>query len=467
MIKANFFADNIARNIKPVAPAHDVRRHSCRTNGSSNGRKKNGNRKRNHSHGGQRARIEPDSSRPNLLILGASGHVAQAFLLRLAACRQNFGRLVLVDPNNTVLQNPYLDHALLDYEFVRWLIRFPNDAARYGQLLRDHGIDVVLDVTDLDTLPVLTATDEAGVSYVNTSLNESGRGIAEVVSDLHPTRTEPRRAPHILSSGMNPGVVNLWVWHGFQQHGVPHDVVHFEYDTSTPTTGWRPTITWSRKEFLTEAVWEPTGKVVDGELQMCRGNSLQHREDLRPIMEPVLALPEYPRGLLVLHEENVKLGARLGASSKYIYAIHPKTMEHLETLLRTHGRIEIADLEIADNTSVPLSGADIIGVCLKYPDKQVYYLNCLANRDIIGTSATCAQVAVGADAALQTLVSESLDPRIHFPTDLYDTVYSDVVFAGLQVEHSVFEKQNGRLVRRERVRWLRPSVRSVSREMAA
>jgi len=376
---------------------------------------------------------------PNLLVVGASGHVAQAFLLRLQSRRDDFGRLVFLDPCDRVLDDPYLNHGRLDYQFVQRRLSFPEDTAFYHGFLAYHDIDIVLDVTDLDTMPILQATDAVGVSYVNTALNDAGQGVAGVVSTLHPTREEKRNAAHVISSGMNPGVVNIWVWDGFRRYGVPSEIIHFEYDTSTPLAGWRPMITWSRQEFLTESIWEPTGLVVNGNLRMLPTNSLQNRQDMRSIMEPVIALDTYPRGLLVLHEENVKLGQKLGASSKYVYAVHPKTMDYLQQLWRDRGRIAVDDLEVADNTSVPLSGSDTIGLCLKYPEKWVYYLHSLANEEVVGTNATCAQVAVGIEAALTTLLSERLLPRLYFASDLYDTAYTDVVFNSLRVERFVFE----------------------------
>jgi hypothetical protein len=234
-----------------------------------------------------------------------------------------------------------------------------------------------------------------------------------------------------------------------------------------PVAGWRPMITWSRKEFLTETVWEPTGRVVNGTLRLCPGNAVQNREDLRSIMEPLIKLPEYPRGMLVLHEENVKLGTRLGASSRYIYAIHPRTMTFLEQLLLQRGRVGIEDLQIGDNTTIPLTGADTIGVCLRYADKRVYYLNSLANREVTGTNATCAQVAVGADAALHALLSERLAPRIYFATDLYDTAYSDAVFGALRVEHFLFEEVNGSLVQALHIPRLSPRFATIGESLAA
>jgi hypothetical protein len=82
------------------------------------------------------------------------------------------------------------------------------------------------------------------------------------------------------------------------------------------------------------------------------------------MMEPVLQLSSYPRGLLVLHEENLKLGRRLGASSKYIHAVHPRTMDYLDRLWRDCGWVDIDDLVLGDSTSVRLAGSDTVGVCL-------------------------------------------------------------------------------------------------------
>jgi len=389
------------------------------------------------------------------MIVGASGHVAQAFLRRLEGMRASFGRLVCVDPEERLLHDTHLNHRKLRYEFIRRRLNFPEDTPYYHRLLRRHQVDIVLDLTDMDTLPILAATDTAGVSYVNTSLNDGSQGVAAVVGTLHPTRERERRAPHIISSGMNPGVVNIWVWHGFQVYGAPGEIVHFEYDSSMPVSGWRPVTTWSRQEFLAETVWEPTGLLVKGRLRMFPGNALEHREDLRPVMEPVFTLESYPRGLVVLHEENVKLGQKLGASSRYIYAIHPWTMEHLERVWRERGRVEINDLELGDNTSVPLTGSDTIGVYLDYPDKRVYYVNSVANGEVTGTNATCAQVAVGVEAALSALLWGGLSPRIYFASDLYDTVYRDVVLSGLRVHHFVFGKEDGALRLRRYVPALR------------
>jgi hypothetical protein len=401
---------------------------------------------------------------PNLLVLGASGHVAQAFLRRLGGRRDQFGALVLLDRNERVRHNRFLEHSRLRYEFVRQQLQFPRDESAYVQLLRRKKIQIVLDLTDMDTLPVFRATESAGVSYINTALNDAGRVIHEVIPLIHPTRQRRHRAAHIISSGMNPGVVNIWVMHGVRHYGVPREIVHFEYDTSMALGGWRPMITWSRREFLTETVWEPTGLVEAGRVRMLATNAIQNQFDLRPIMQPVLTLSSYPKGLLVLHEENVKLGSLLGASSSYLYAIDPRTMRYLAQCWRERGTVRIGDLEVGDNTSIPLGGADTIGVCLMYPPRRrVYYLNSVPNQNVVGTNATCTQVAVGVYAALITMLSTPLRPRVYFATDLYDTIYPQVLFSNLRVEHFLCSLRDRRWVVTHHVPELHPRL-AVRRE---
>jgi hypothetical protein len=390
----------------------------------------------------------------NLLVLGASGNVARAFLRRLTGPREYFGELVLLDKSPRVTRDRYLEHRRLAYRFIRHRLSFPADGNYYRHLLRRHRIGIVLDLTDADTLPVLGATDTAGASYVCTSLNDERLNVVDLVNTLHPSRHEARNAPHILCSGMNPGVVNIWVHHAVRRYGVPQAVIHFEYDTST-TIPWRPVVTWSRREFLTEAVWESTGEVVNGRPRLFATNSLENRQDLRAIMQPVDGAAVIPRGLLVLHEENLTQGRNLGISSKFIYALHPKTMAHVVRCWRKRGRVRISDLEIGDNTSRPLTGEDTIGVCLEYPRRRVYYRHSLANSAVVGTNATCAQVVIGVYAALFTLLRNRLAPRIYFAGDLYDTTYRHVILGNIHVEHFVFAKRNGALVLRRH----RPDLR--------
>jgi len=55
---------------------------------------------------------------PNLLVIGASGGVANALLHHLVSYRNLFGKLVLLDKNKKVLTDPYIDHVALNYSFI-------------------------------------------------------------------------------------------------------------------------------------------------------------------------------------------------------------------------------------------------------------------------------------------------------------------------------------------------------------
>ena len=98
-----------------------------------------------------------------------------------------------LDKSDRVLEDRYLEHQRLNYEFVRRRLRLPKPQSYYRRLLARLDIDIVLDVTDMDTMPVLAATDLAGVSYVGTSLNANKREALALVDALHPTRAKPRR----------------------------------------------------------------------------------------------------------------------------------------------------------------------------------------------------------------------------------------------------------------------------------
>lgn len=393
--------------------------------------------------------------RPNLLVCGASGNVARAFLRRLGSHRCHFGRLVLLDKNRSVLANRQLDHDRLAYSFVSRRLDLPADAAWFARLLRRHRIDIVLDVSTHDTLPMLAAVEAAGASYVNTSLNDSRRSVAEVLAALQPLRDQPHRAPHILCAGMNPGVVNLWVRHGVERFGRPRQIVHFEFDDSMTVDGWRPLVTWSRHEFLTETAWNPTGHHTGDRVLVRSTNALQNPVALRPLLAPLALGDHCPAGMLVLHEENLTLGELLGVPSKFIYALHPQTMRYLRQRFRRHGRLGLEDIELGDNVTRRLTGTDIVGVCLHYPNRRIYYLNRMPNDAVIGTNATCAQVAVGIYAALFTLIYDQLEPRIYFTEDLFDKLYRRFVMANMRVELFLCSRRKGRWVVRKHLPELR------------
>ncbi len=382
-------------------------------------------------------------SKPNVLIAGASGGVANALLHHLTVDRDLFGALVLLDRNKKVLEDMYIDHGRLHYEFVQMDLKFPEREEEYIQFLKEKNIQIVIDITDMDTMGFLEATDKAGVSYFNTAMNDDKVYCAELVMNLYENRQKYTNASHIVSCGMNPGIVNNWVEHGIKKFGVPEEIVHFEYDTSNIAKEWHPMITWSIHEFLVESVWDTTAYMLgrgQDKVRELLPNALMNREHMRDILEPIMPLHKYPEGMIVIHDENVSLSQKYDIPSKFLYAIHPKTMEKLIALYKERGSITVADLELGDNTREILEGADSIGVMLRFKDKRVYYFNTIPSVSVIGTNATYTQVVIGIMSGIHALLNDPLAAGVHFSEDLYHTSYRHFMFDNMRVQEFVFDK---------------------------
>ena len=258
--------------------------------------------------------------RPNLLISGASGGVANALLHHLSAVRDLFGKLVLLDRNRKVLYDVYLDHERLQYEFLEVELKFPDHMEKYHKILRDHDVDIVLDITDMDSLPFLEATNEASVSYVNTGMNDDKLTIEETVIRAFERKESYNRAAHILCSGMNPGNVNMWVRYGIEKFGLPSEIIHFEYDTSKFVREWHPMMTWSVHEFLVECVRDTTGVLLGrgrDKVKELKPNGLEHRKNMKSILGPIMKFGSYPDGMITMHEECVSIAQKYDIPSQF------------------------------------------------------------------------------------------------------------------------------------------------------
>ena len=382
--------------------------------------------------------------KPNLLILGASGGLANAVLHSLVHHRSLFNKLVLLDKNKKVIANPYLDHKNLNYAFIHKELK-SGRMDEYQNLLKKHKINIVLDVTDALTIPIIKATNQAGIDYINTSINDDDKTSPELISEIFSARNSWKKARQILCTGMNPGIVNLWVRHGIEKHGVPEEIIHFEYDTSMGRK-WKAMITWSIHEFLEEDVHDPGGVVLGRDkIKWLYPNALTHQVDMKPILSPILQLEKYPKGCLVLHEENITIGHKYNVPSKFIYAIHPQTMQALLKTYRKEKKVPRKELQLADNLKTVLDGSDNIGVLLKYKNKKVYYFNSIANTSVVGTNATYTQVAVGVFAALFVLMFDQLKKGTYFVEELYATHYKYYMFDNMRVQEFVFN--SGKLKR--------------------
>jgi len=387
-----------------------------------------------------------------LLVIGASGGVANALLHHLVSYRNLFGKLVLLDKNKKVLTDPYIDHVALNYSFIEHELKIPQDEKEYHKIIKGNKIDIVLDITDADSIPLIESTNRVGVSYINTAMNDDVKNkettmVSELIDHIFKNRDKIKNAPHILCTGMNPGNVNMWVRYGIEKHGIPKEIVHFEYDTSNVSRKWQPMMTWSINEFLMESTTDPTGVMLGRDkLRKLLPNSLENRVNLKNIIKPIMTnLNEYPEGCITLHEENCTISHKYDIPSKFIYAINQQTLKDLIGLYENKKTIRKSDIVIGDNTSHVLDGADNIGVLLIYSDKKVYYFNSASNMAAIGTNGTYTQVIIGIFSALFTLMFDKLKPATYFVEDLYDTHYKHFMFDNMRVEEFVFKKNKDHL----------------------
>lgn len=384
--------------------------------------------------------------KPNLLLLGASGNVSNAFLHYLPHHRDLFNRLILLDKRDNVLSDPYINHKDLNYKFIKKKINLPEEENNFISFLKKNNIDIVLDLTDADSISLLEAVNKAGISYINTALNDDKKSDFELMNEAYPKKNLINKAVHILCSGMNPGVVNMWVRHGVEKYGIPKEIIHFEYDTSKISKREAGVVTWSIHEFLVEVVRDPAGMALGKyDVKQMFPDALKNTADMAPILKPIMKLDKYPKGYLVFHEECLSIAKKYNIPSKFIYAINMPTMKKLAEIYNKKKNVLKKDLILGDNLHHILDGADSIGVILEYKDKKVYYFNSMPNLNVIGTNGTNLQVITGVYSALFTRMFSKLNPGVYFVEDLYDTYYKNYMFDNLRVEEYVFSKANKKL----------------------
>ncbi len=380
-------------------------------------------------------------NKPNLLIIGASGGVGKAFLKWLAEHKKRLNKIVLVDKSDQFLCDSFISPRELSYDFIKININVQKDRRTYVEMIEHYAIDVVIDLSLNETRPMLEVTDALGVSYINTGIaNRRGESFANVVLDVIKRKDYPWRAPHILCAGMNPGIVNMWVRQGVERFGLPKGIVHFEYDNGQPLQGWLPLITWSKETFLDEIINDPAG-YMDGKdkLRFLYPNPLKNRIEMKDMLCEILDMKEYPCGYLLLHEENITIAQHYDIPSRFLFAIHPRTMSYLEGIYDKNGRVPQDALILGDNRNVGLRGAATVGVIMQYQKQKVYLFNTTNHANIQGVSGSCWQVAVGLNAALFTLLNEPLPSRIYFMEDLFGTSCETLVSNSLPMQERIIK----------------------------
>jgi hypothetical protein len=378
-----------------------------------------------------------------VLIIGACGGVGRAFLRTLLGERGRLGKLVLVDK-----QEPWADDGSVSFrelkgEFIKASVDVDKGREDYLRLLKTCRIDIVIDLSVNETRAMLAVADRAGVSYINTGVaNRPGENFSEVVLDLVKRKASSWNAPHILCSGMNPGVVNMWVRRGIEKSGVPKNIVHFEYDTGQSVDGEVPIIAWSRETLVDEIVNDPAGYVEGrNKIRFIRPNPLKNRVSMEEVLRPIMNLPAYPRGFLLLHEENITLGQEYDVPSRFLFSLKTETMDYLEEVYDKKKEVPLDTLTLGDNRNVLLKGEATVGVCLEYEDTREYFFNTTAQGAVPGVSGSCRQVAAGLHAALWTVMEDPLAQRVYFVEDLLGTTCERLMMANLPVQQVVVSKK--------------------------
>jgi homospermidine synthase len=102
-----------------------------------------------------------------------------------------------------------------------------------------------------------------------------------------------------------------------------------------------------------------------------------------------------------------------------------KVNDHTTKIIREH--IDDSDvlwdfeMKVLDPLDAPLTGEDLVGVLLVYPDKERYIYNVLDNESIFAqykTNATYFQVACGIFASLSVLLLDQIPSGVYYVDEL-------------------------------------------------
>jgi homospermidine synthase len=383
----------------------------------------------------------------NLFILGASGALSHSVLVYLKNHRYLFNTVTLLDKRDFA-ENDFIRLAEIDASFIKFHIKEDN-ADAFQKLLEKHRADIVLDLSDAPTELVANVVFAYGkASYIccafctdNSCPCPLGEALEKWMAKQQ-KRQAPPQLPHIFFTGMNPGAVSMWTAMGVQKFGVPKEIVEFEYDTSRFLRQQRKKmVTWCVPEFIVELVTDPAEIMLGAhKIKNLYPNGLYHQQDMKELFSPILELPEYPQGCIVMHEECLTLSNKYNIPCHFVYTVNRQTMDHIKSIYEEKGKVTDEDLILGDNVNDPLVGSDNIAMRLKYDDKYVYYLNSVSSNNLKETSATDYQVTVGVYAALFALLQDTLEGGIYFPEDLTHTHFPKFLTDNMMIQEFVFAR---------------------------
>jgi hypothetical protein len=162
---------------------------------------------------------------------------------------------------------------------------------------------------------------------------------------------------------------------------------------------------------------------------------------MEEVLRPIMNLSVYPRGFLLLHEENITLGQEYDVPSRFLFSLKTETMDYLEEVYDGKKEIPLDTLALGDNGKVRLKGEATVGVCLEYESTREYFFNTTPQGNVPGVSGSCRQVAAGLHAALWTMIEDRLEKRVYFVEDLLGTTCEPLMMANLPMQHVVIPKK--------------------------
>ncbi len=382
-------------------------------------------------------RILPN--KPSILILGASGGVAGAFLQLLEKKRNRFSNVILIDKSDLIEQSGVVDFKKNNFIFLKKEITPTNVYGLFEELKSKYNISIVLDLTDCDMSPILSAADDLGLSYLNCSIN-SDEPVTDFVKTLHGFIKKHIKSTHVLCLGMNPGILNHLIIKGVVDEGIPKEIVEIEYDSGFPEKDdGKPFITWSKKQFLTESAFIKSGYCgKDGEYFEHIDPAILKTISTKDFISPIKKLDNYPFGMIVPHEEILSMSRIMGIPGKFVYAIHPVSLERLEKRLSLSPDICESDVTFLDNINNKVVGSDLIGIWLLYENKKVCYFCETQHKDFDKTNATLFLVAVGVMVGiLEFIENPLLENGVFFVQDLNNENFMKIVGEYLEIKKVV------------------------------
>ncbi|NLY79490.1 MAG: S-adenosylmethionine decarboxylase related protein [Lysinibacillus sp.] len=374
-----------------------------------------------------------------ITLLGSMGGVAKSILSIL-----NYSVIDEKDPIHSTIKNSKLylidvKQGNLDYyeqlcpnltNNISLLQLNVNDVNKLMDHLRSTNTQLMIDVSNANTIAMLQCCNELGIRYINTALENNevytdktlhGFSLTTEYQQLKEFRDTITNTKAILFSGMNPGIVQWMAINLLNNHSDKQPLACYivEHDTSfykdqqliQPNTIYT---TWSVKGFLDETILA---------YPLFVRNHLPHYiyDDVYATEYKVTLGDKEFCGYLVPHEEVLTLGEIYDFEVGFIYRINEYTTQIIQNNSENANELLKWNQKIIDPADGEVVGEDLIGVLLVFDDKEVYMYNSMNNSEIFEkykTNGTYFQVGCGVYAGLASLLLDNLPLGAHYVDEL-------------------------------------------------